>query len=115
MVEMSVVTHIEPEVLTFSTHATLTTSVGTTTSGAEALPLCCSGLAHEEPHQRDYAEVKRPPGFEGYWSPSQEVLCPRQDSNLRPSAPEADALSPELRGLVGPPKATTSRTVLRPR
>ncbi len=24
--------------------------------------------------------------------------CPRQDSNLRPSAPEADALSPELRG-----------------
>jgi hypothetical protein len=25
-------------------------------------------------------------------------LCPRQDSNLRPSAPEADALSPELRG-----------------
>jgi hypothetical protein len=27
---MSVVTHIEPEVLTFSTHATLTTSVGTT-------------------------------------------------------------------------------------
>ena len=25
--------------------------------------------------------------------------CPRQDSNLRPSAPEADALSPELRGL----------------
>ena len=30
MVEMSVVTHIEPEVLTFSTHATLTTSVGTT-------------------------------------------------------------------------------------
>jgi hypothetical protein len=26
------------------------------------------------------------------------VLCPRQDSNLRPSAPEADALSPELRG-----------------
>ncbi len=25
-------------------------------------------------------------------------MCPRQDSNLRPSAPEADALSPELRG-----------------
>jgi len=32
VVEMSVVTHIEPEVLTFSTHATLTTSVGTTHS-----------------------------------------------------------------------------------
>ena len=27
-----------------------------------------------------------------------EWWCPRQDSNLRPSAPEADALSPELRG-----------------
>jgi hypothetical protein len=26
------------------------------------------------------------------------IECPRQDSNLRPSAPEADALSPELRG-----------------
>ena len=26
--------------------------------------------------------------------------CPRQDSNLRPSAPEADALSPELRGRI---------------
>ena len=33
--------------------------------------------------------------------PASELLkhwCPRQDSNLRPSAPEADALSPELRG-----------------
>ena len=27
--------------------------------------------------------------------------CPRQDSNLRPTAPEAVALSPELRGLAG--------------
>ena len=27
-----------------------------------------------------------------------EIWCPRQDSNLRLSAPEADALSPELRG-----------------
>ena len=27
-----------------------------------------------------------------------KIWCPRQDSNLRPSAPEADALSPELRG-----------------
>lgn len=27
-----------------------------------------------------------------------QTWCPRQDSNLRPSAPEADALSPELRG-----------------
>ena len=27
--------------------------------------------------------------------------CPRKDSNLRPSAPEADALSPELRGRAG--------------
>ena len=31
----------------------------------------------------------------------EDSLCPRQDSNLRPSAPEADALSPELRGLNG--------------
>lgn len=30
-----------------------------------------------------------------------DVLCPRQESNLRPSAPEADALSPELRGHQG--------------
>src|SRR5699024_12436201 len=30
------------------------------------------------------------------------IWCPRQDSNLRPSAPEADALSTELRG---PPRA----------
>ena len=37
------------------------------------------------------------------WGPGDSAnrllkLCPRQDSNLRPSAPEADALSPELRG-----------------
>jgi hypothetical protein len=31
----------------------------------------------------------------------QKPGCPRQDSNLRPSAPEADALSPELRGRTG--------------
>ncbi len=31
--------------------------------------------------------------------------CPRQDSNLRPSAPEADALSPELRGRTKQPAA----------
>jgi hypothetical protein len=41
--------------------------------------------------------------------------CPRQDSNLRPSAPEADALSPELRGRVlndraiGPAQTNASR------
>ena len=28
-------------------------------------------------------------------------VCPRQDSNLRPFAPEANALSPELRGRTG--------------
>lgn len=32
------------------------------------------------------------------WSRGLSRACPRQDSNLRPSAPEADALSPELRG-----------------
>lgn len=36
-----------------------------------------------------------------WWVPGLAVLwCPRQDSNLRPSAPEADALSTELRGRV---------------
>ncbi|EAY59619.1 arginyl-tRNA synthetase argS (arginine-tRNA ligase) [Mycobacterium tuberculosis C] len=38
-----------------------------------------------------------------------QPLCPRQDSNLRPSAPEADALSPELRG------RTTTRCAMGPR
>src|SRR5699024_10645575 len=46
---------------------------------------------------------RRPLGPESQNRPPQllrwaVVWCPRQDSNLRPSAPEADALSTELRG-----------------
>jgi NADPH:quinone reductase-like Zn-dependent oxidoreductase len=46
VVEMSVVTHIEPEVLTFSTHATLTTSVGTASRALSLEAMIGSGLAH---------------------------------------------------------------------
>jgi hypothetical protein len=45
------------------------------------------------------------------------MWCPRQDSNLRPSAPEADALSPELRGRGGepaPPKGDGRRVLPAP-
>src|SRR5699024_10924238 len=46
---------------------------------------------------------RRPLGPESQNRPPQllrwaVMWCPRQDSNLRPSAPEADALSTELRG-----------------
>src|SRR5262249_54844230 len=52
--------------------------------------------------QPDTANERRKPGggviANKNASELQLCRCPRQDSNLRPSAPEADALSPELRG-----------------
>ena len=39
------------------------------------------------------------PGRDAHAFPPDSYRCPRQDSNLRPTAPEAVALSPELRAL----------------
>ncbi len=54
----------------------------------------CSRVGHESGRGTVSCDLlRRPSGGK-----PADQRCPRQDSNLRPSAPEADALSPELRG-----------------
>ena len=54
----------------------------------------------QEGGQRREASPKRGPAAQG--SPAREARCARQELNLRPRAPEARALSPELLALVQP-------------